>query len=172
LVAALGRPAPDVIDGPALVVNGQGQESGGAAAGYQGQIDLPPTKEAGVAKRVKLPAPDHPIAIAPHPAPVVVIAGGRVVAETRDALALHEATYPPVLYIPREDVDLTQLERTDHVTYCPYKGKAAYYSIPSAGKRGRNAVWTYEAPYEAVSPIKYRLAFYPNRVDAIDELPQ
>jgi uncharacterized protein (DUF427 family) len=148
------------------------EESGGAAAGYQGWTDLPPTKEAGVAKRVKLPAPDHPITIAPNPAPVVVIAGGRVVAEPRDALALHEAPYPPVLYIPREDVDLTQLKRTNHVTCCPYKGDAPYYSIPSAGKRGRNAVWTYEAPYDAVSPIKDRLAFYPNRVDAINELPQ
>ena len=115
--------------------------------------------------------PDHPITIAPHPARVVVTAGGRVVADTRDALALREASYPPVLYLPRDDVDLTQLERSDHVTYCPYKGDAAYYGIPAAGERGRDAVWTYEAPYDAVSPIKDRLAFYPDRVDAIDEHP-
>jgi uncharacterized protein (DUF427 family) len=102
---------------------------------------------------------------------VVVTAGGRVVADTRDALALREANYPAVLYIPRDDVDLAQLERTDHATYCPYKGDAAHYSIPGAGDRGANAVWTYEAPYEAVSQIKDRLAFYPNRVDAIDEQP-
>jgi uncharacterized protein (DUF427 family) len=124
-----------------------------------------------MSKPVKLPGPDHPITIAPHPARVVVTAGGRVVAETRDALALREASYPPVLYIPRDDVDLGQLERTDHATYCPYKGDAAYYSIPGAGACGTNAVWTYEAPYKAVSSIKDRLAFYPNRVDAIDEQP-
>ncbi len=122
-------------------------------------------------KPVKVPGPDHPITIAPHPARVVVTAGGRVVADTRDALALREASYPPVLYLPRDDVDLTQLERSDHVTYCPYKGDAAYYGIPAAGERGRDAVWTYEAPYDAVSPIKDRLAFYPDRVDAIDEHP-
>lgn len=123
------------------------------------------------AKPVKLPGPDHPIAIAPHPARVVVTVGGRVVADSRDGLALREASYPPVLYLPRDDVDLTQLERTDHATYCPYKGDASYYSIPAGGERSRNAVWTYEAPHDAVSPIKDHVAFYPNRVDAIDEQP-
>ena len=122
-------------------------------------------------KPVKLPGPDHPITITPHAAHVVVTAGGEVVADTRDALALREAGYPAVFYIPRDDVDLARLERTEHATYCPYKGDAAYYSIPGAGERGANAVWTYEAPYEAVSSIKDRLAFYPNRVDAIDEQP-
>jgi uncharacterized protein (DUF427 family) len=101
-----------------------------------------------------------------------VTVADRVVADTRDALALREATYPPVLYLPREDVDLDLLERTEHATYCPYKGDAAYYSIPAAGERGTNAVWTYEAPYESVASIKDRLAFYPNRVDAIDEQPR
>jgi len=122
-------------------------------------------------KPVKLPGPDHPITIAPHPAHVVVTAGGKVVADTRDALALREANYGAVLYIPRDDVDLTQLERTEHATYCPYKGDAAYYSIPAAGEQGTNAIWTYEAPYDAVSEIKDRLAFYPSRVDAIEERP-
>jgi len=122
-------------------------------------------------KPVKPPGPDHPITIAPHPARVVVSAGGRVVADTRDALVLREASYPPVFYIPRDDVDLASLARTDHTTYCPYKGDAAYYSIPAAGEQGANAVWTYEAPYEAVSSIKDRLAFYPDRVDAIEEQP-
>ena len=122
-------------------------------------------------KPVELPGPDHPITVAPHPARVVVTVAGEVVADTRDALALREASYPAVLYIPRDDVDLARLERTDHATYCPYKGDASYYSIPALGDRGTNAVWTYEAPYEAVKPIKDRLAFYPNRVDAIDEQP-
>ena len=122
-------------------------------------------------KPVLLPGPDHPITIAPHPARVVVTAGGTVVADTTDALALREANYPAVLYIPRDDVDLAALERTDHTTYCPYKGDAAYYSIPGVGGRGADSVWTYEAPYEAVSLIKDHLAFYPDRVDGIDEQP-
>ncbi len=122
-------------------------------------------------KPVKLPGPDHPITIAPHPDRVVVTAGGRVVADTRRALALREATIPTVLYVPRDDVDLSLLERTDRTTHCPYKGDAAYYSIAGAGGRGRNAVWTYETPHDAVAPIKDHLAFYPDRVDAIEERP-
>ena len=72
--------------------------------------------------QVKLPGPDHPISIQRNPARVVVSVAGRVVADTRNALTLREADYPPVQYIPRADVDLSQLERTDYVTYCPYKG--------------------------------------------------
>ncbi|MDB5396119.1 MAG: hypothetical protein JWM91_3625 [Rhodospirillales bacterium] len=74
-------------------------------------------------------------------------------------------------YIPRRDVDMSLLERTGHATYCPYKGEAAYYSIPLGGDRAANAVWTYEAPYDAVAIIKDHLAFYPDRVDAIEEGP-
>jgi uncharacterized protein (DUF427 family) len=120
-------------------------------------------------RTVKLPGPDHPITLDRHPARVVVTAGGKVVADTRAAVALREASYPPVFYVPRDDVDLALLERTDHTTYCPYKGDAAYYSIPGAGERGTNAVWTYDAPYDAVAEIAGHLAFYPDRVDAIEE---
>jgi uncharacterized protein (DUF427 family) len=94
---------------------------------------------------------------------------GRIVADSRGALTLREASYAPVQYIPRRDVDMTLLERTDHATYCPYKGDCSYFSIPSGGDRSTNAVWTYEAPYEAVSPIKDHVAFYPDRVDAVEE---
>ena len=123
------------------------------------------------AKPVKVPAADHPITIAPNPARVVVSIAGRVIADSREALTLREASYPPVLYIPRKDVDMSLLERTDHATYCPYKGECAYYSIPLGGKRSVNAVWTYEVPYAAVAVIKDHLAFYPDRVDAIEERP-
>jgi uncharacterized protein (DUF427 family) len=120
-------------------------------------------------KTKKLPSADHPITVAPNPARVVVIVAGRVVADTREALTLREAAYPAVQYIPRKDVDMDMLERTAHATYCPYKGDCAYYSIALGGERSTNAVWTYEAPYPAVAEIKDHLAFYPSRVDAIEE---
>jgi len=122
-------------------------------------------------KTVKIPGPDHPIMIERNPKRVVISVGGHVVADTQDALTLREASYPPVQYIPRRDADMTLLARTDHATYCPYKGDCAYYSIPSGGDRSVNAVWSYEAPYAAVAPIKDYLAFYPERVDAIEERP-
>jgi uncharacterized protein (DUF427 family) len=120
-------------------------------------------------KQIKLPSPDHPISIERNATRVVVSAAGRVVADTRDALTLREADYPAVQYIPREDVDFSQLERTDHATYCPYKGECSYYSVPAGGRKSVNAVWTYEDPYPAVAQIKGHVAFYPERVDEIAE---
>ena len=110
----------------------------------------------------------HPIEIKPNSSRVVVKVAGQVIADTRDALTLTEAAYAPVQYIPRKDVKMELLERSDNATYCPYKGDAAYYSIPSGGQNSTNAVWTYEHPYDAVAEIKECLAFYPTRVDTID----
>jgi uncharacterized protein (DUF427 family) len=120
-------------------------------------------------KKVKLPGPDHPISIQRNPARVVVSAAGRVIADTGNALTLREADYPPVQYIPREDVDFSELKRTDHATYCPYKGECSYYNVPAGGEKSVNAVWTYEDPYPAVAQIKGLVAFYPDRVDEIAE---
>jgi uncharacterized protein (DUF427 family) len=120
-------------------------------------------------RHVKLPGPDHPISIERNPARVVVMVAGRVIADTRDALTLREADYPAVQYILREDVDFSQLERTDHATYCPYKGDCSYYSVPAGGKKSVNAVWSYDDPYPAVAQIRERVAFYPDRIDEIAE---
>jgi uncharacterized protein (DUF427 family) len=119
-------------------------------------------------KTVKIPGADHPITVEPNPARIVVKLGGKVSADTREALTLREAAYPAVLYIPRKDTDMTLLERTEHTTYCPYKGDCSYFSIPSGGERSVNSVWTYEHPYTAVAAIKDHLAFYPDRVDSIE----
>jgi uncharacterized protein (DUF427 family) len=120
-------------------------------------------------KPVRLPGPDHPISIERNPARVVVSVAGKVVADSRNALTLREAAYPPVQYIPPEDVDFSQLERTDHVTYCPYKGDCNYYSVPAGGKKSVNAVWSYEKPFPAVGHIRGHVAFYSERVDEIAE---
>lgn len=127
-------------------------------------------RPAPAAKRVLIPGPDHPITIERNPARVVVTVAGRVIADTSNALTLREADYDAVQYIPRNDVDMTLLERTHHATYCPYKGDCAYYSIPIGNERAVNAVWTYESPYAAVAEIKDHLAFYPDRIDGIEEL--
>jgi uncharacterized protein (DUF427 family) len=114
--------------------------------------------------RMKIPGPDHPITIAMNPKRVRISVHGEVIAETSRALTLKEASYPQVQYIPREDADAAKLKRTDHSTYCPYKGDASYFSIVSGGKTLENAIWTYEAPYDSVKDITGHLAFYPNKV--------
>src|SRR5438552_5285199 len=120
-------------------------------------------------KQIRIPGPDHPISIQPNPDRVVVSVAGQVIADTGNALTLREADYPAVQYIPREDVDLSQLERTDHATYCPYKGDCSYYNVSAGGTKSVNAVWTYEDAYPAVAQIKGHVAFYPDRVDEIAE---
>jgi uncharacterized protein (DUF427 family) len=121
------------------------------------------------ARTRKFPGPDHPIAVEPSGLRVVVSVAGRVIADTRAALELKEASYPAVFYIPRKDADMSLLQLTAHTTYCPYKGDCSYYSIPIGGERSTNAVWSYEAPYESVAQIKDHLAFYRDRVDSMAE---
>jgi uncharacterized protein (DUF427 family) len=119
---------------------------------------------------MKIPGPDHPITVAKNDKRVRVTFAGRAVADTRRALVLREASYKPVFYVPRSDADMSQLRRTDHQTHCPYKGDASYFSIVADGRSAENAVWSYEQPFSAVGEIKEYLAFYSDRVDAIEEV--
>jgi len=89
---------------------------------------------------------------------------GEVIADSRDAVAMKEGDYPVVYYFPRKDVRMDRLERTEHRSYCPFKGHASYFSFKGGAE---NAVWTYEDPYDDMLAIKERLAFYPSKVDSI-----
>jgi uncharacterized protein (DUF427 family) len=120
-------------------------------------------------KTIKFPGPDHPITIEHNPARVVVTFKGRVIADTRAALTLREAAYPPVQYVPRKDVQMELLVRSPKETCCPYKGEASYFAIHTGNAEAVEAVWSYETPYAAVAEIRDHLAFYPERVDAIEE---
>jgi len=108
--------------------------------------------------------PDHRITTKPAGVRVQVKLDGVVIADTRDAIRLEEGEYPAVYYIPRKDVKMDRLVRSKHQTVCPFKGTASYYSLKNGAE---NAVWTYETPYDEVSVIKERLAFYPDKVDSI-----
>jgi uncharacterized protein (DUF427 family) len=118
---------------------------------------------------MKIPGPDHPITITPNPKRIRVTFNGAVVVETTRALTLQEANYPPVQYIPREDADMALLQRTARSTHCPYKGDASYYSIAAGERHAENAIWSYETPFPAMAEIAGHLAFYPDRVDRIEE---
>jgi uncharacterized protein (DUF427 family) len=113
---------------------------------------------------MKLPGPDHPIAIIANPKRVRVTAGGVVIADTTHALTLKEASYPAVQYVPREDAKMALLSRSERTTHCPYKGDASYYSVTAGGKALENSIWTYETPFPAMAEISGHLAFYPDKV--------
>lgn len=115
--------------------------------------------------------PEHPITVTPTKGRVKVTFAGKVVADTTHALTLQEASYPPVQYLPRADVDSSLLTRTTNASHCPYKGDASYYSIDAGGKIAENAIWSYEQPLADMSEIAGYVAFYPNRVDKIEHTP-
>ncbi len=108
--------------------------------------------------------PDHRITAKPAGVRVQVKLNGDLIADTRDAIAMKEGDYPVVYYFPRKDVKMERLSRSSHQSYCPFKGQASYYSLKDGAE---NAVWTYEKPYDEMSVIKERLAFYPDKVDSI-----
>ncbi len=112
-------------------------------------------------KPIRIPGPDHPITIEPTPGRVTVRLGDTIVADSRDALTLREASYPAVQYIPRKDVRMDLLTPSDHHTYCPYKGDASYLGTPELP----NSVWSYEQPYDAVAEIAGHLSFYADRFE-------
>ncbi len=119
-------------------------------------------------QKILVPGPDHPITIDGTGARVTVSLGGRVVADTADALTLAEASYPPVQYLPRAAVHPDVLVPSSHTTYCPYKGTATYYDLRVGDDVAPAAVWTYLDPHDSVAQVKDHLAFYPERVDAIE----
>jgi uncharacterized protein (DUF427 family) len=104
------------------------------------------------------------ITIAPIPDEVTVVAGGAVLGTSRRALELREGSYPPVIYVPREDLDMGPMERTTRSTTCPWKGAASYYSIRTGAGLLENAVWSYEDPKPEVAAIAGHLAFYADKV--------
>jgi uncharacterized protein (DUF427 family) len=117
---------------------------------------------------MKLPSPEHPITITQNPRRLQLLFQGHLIADTRGALTLQEAAYKPVQYIPREDVEMSVLSRTEHHTHCPYKGEASYYTVSRDGLIAENAVWSYEDPYPAMDAIRGLLAFYPSQVEIIE----
>ena len=118
---------------------------------------------------MKRPSAGHPIAIEDNPNRIRVVLGGFIIAETTEALTLREGSLPPVQYIPRKDVHMDLLDATRHRTHCPYKGDASYFTASSGGMVVENAAWSYETPFDSVSRIAGYVAFYPDKVDAIEE---
>jgi uncharacterized protein (DUF427 family) len=117
-----------------------------------------------------MPESDHPLTITDNPHRVRVLVGGAIVAESTRAVTLKEGSYPPVLYIPREDVQMDYFDKTERTSRCPHKGDASYYGVMAHGIETPDVAWSYENPLPGAERIRGHLAFYPNKVDAIEEL--
>ena len=108
--------------------------------------------------------PGKVITIEPYHGTVVVRAGDTIIATSTAALLLSEPPYAAVFYIPFEDIDFSQLTRTDHSTHCPYKGDATYWSVLPAAETGKDAMWAYQRPFDEMTEIRAHGAFYPSKV--------
>jgi uncharacterized protein (DUF427 family) len=115
------------------------------------------------------PSADHPIAVVANPHRVRVIHQGVTYADTQHALTLNEANLPAVQYLPRADVNMARMERSDHRTYCPYKGDASYFHLKTEDGLIENVAWSYEQPFDHVASIAGYIAFYPSRIDQIEQ---
>lgn len=120
-------------------------------------------------RQVLTPGPDHPITVEPGKSRVVARVGDTIVADTTSSLVLRESTYPPVHYIPLQDVNPDLLLASDSQTYCPYKGDASYYHLTVDGRQLTDAVWTYRTPNDPVREIAGHVAFYPDQVSVTEE---
>jgi uncharacterized protein (DUF427 family) len=103
--------------------------------------------------------PYHRVDVIASDRQIRVLLEGEVLAETQSALALFETGLPIRWYISREDV-LAELEPSDTVTHCPYKGEASYYSVGDE----QDLIWYYEHPLPEVGRIADRLCFFNERV--------
>src|SRR5439155_21247097 len=66
---------------------------------------------------------------------VTVQIDGDVLAQSRNVIRVDEEEYPPRYYLPRDDVKMDKLERSNTTTECPFKGTAHYFSIAAGDKR-------------------------------------
>jgi uncharacterized protein (DUF427 family) len=88
---------------------------------------------------------------------------GRLLAESNRPMLLFETLLPVRFYLPREDVAV-RLEPSDTATYCAYKGRASYYSLPDGP---RDVAWTYHEPLHDAEPVRDRICFFDERLDVI-----
>ena len=108
--------------------------------------------------------PDYRVDLEPSDRRLRVSVAGRVVAESARTLVVRETRHEPVVYFPRDDVRFEVLDRTDHETFCPFKGRASYWTIRAGDHVEENAVWSYEDPFPEVAGLRDYVAFYRDRV--------
>lgn len=99
---------------------------------------------------------------------VQVALHGQTVADSSDVIRVEEDGHPARYYFPRDAVPKTQLEPSTMTSECPFKGEARYFDLTVGGERIRNAVWTYQDPYDEHRALRERLAFYDDKVPGME----
>jgi uncharacterized protein (DUF427 family) len=112
--------------------------------------------------------PDYRVELEANPARVQVRFESELIADSERTLLVKETRHEAVVYFPREDVRFDLLERTEHESFCPFKGVASYWTLRAAGRAEDNVVWSYEDPFDEVTGLKDYVSFYTDRVEMRD----
>ena len=109
--------------------------------------------------------PDYFVDCQISPKWVRAVVNGETIADSKRAVVLRETRHTPVYYFPRHDVRMDLAERTDHHTFCPFKGEASYWTLSVGDRSVENVMWSYETPFEEATDMKDLVALYWNKVD-------
>ncbi|KPB01674.1 hypothetical protein SU32_07335 [Ahrensia marina] len=105
---------------------------------------------------------EHKASISSLDKTVTVASDGIELARSDNAIIVSEQSsrgaYPPVIYIPLDDVSSRLTPVEDKTTYCPLKGDASYFTF-----NGREVAWSYDRPLEGSQILKNYTAFYADR---------
>jgi uncharacterized protein (DUF427 family) len=102
----------------------------------------------------------------PVSAHIVVMLGGRTIAETRCAVRTIETSHPPTYYLPRDDIDPGALRAASGSSFCEWKGSAQYHDVVAGTVIRRGAAWSYPHPTAPFAAIRDHVAFYAGAMDA------
>ena len=111
--------------------------------------------------------PDHKVREAHVESRVTATLDGRTIGESSAVIRVDEDGASPRYYFPRDAVHVSQLTRSETTTSCPFKGVATYYSFTQGDRQFKDAIWSYEDPYDEHVALKGRIAFYDDRYPSL-----
>jgi uncharacterized protein (DUF427 family) len=90
--------------------------------------------------------------------------GGRLIADTTDAVRVLETSHPPVYYLPLSAFAAGVLTPAAGASFCEFKGAAKYLSVGAEVGAG----WYYPTPSRGFEQLVDRVAIYPGRMESCE----
>ncbi|MCM3627403.1 DUF427 domain-containing protein [Paenibacillus glycanilyticus] len=107
------------------------------------------------------------INVTPSSRRIQVVINGKIIADSRRPLIVHEKGLAPCYYFPVEDVRMDLLKPSETIARCPYKGIATYWHANVLGRKYSDVVCSYRKPLPGALKIARLLCFCNEQVDAV-----